>query len=356
MSAPISEVGVSETLYKLAALECLADLREDALRPLADAFKAESLVAFRQRMDGPAHCLRPIATVNQTGDVVRHYLQKVSPHDPCMPYWRSVALKSQSVWQYSDVLHASAQNQARRFERFLSERANVSHMLMMSLNIGACGNDSMLFALHRAPGRPDFSRSEREAAVNFAPLFRQIVRGLAASDVEHHVSSVARSVLDRDADAAQVLVDLETTVLCGDAAAKDFIYGLPASQRATLKAKLTALRERLLADGLGAQSVSVGSLAGRDLSALAIDDGAKQFVVTITRAHPSDTCVFSALTPRQMQVAELVASGCRNWQVAQLLGISENTVVNHLAAIYEALAIGGRIELALMWKTNQKPN
>ena len=61
-------------------------------------------------------------------------------------------------------------------------------------------------------------------------------------------------------------------------------------------------------------------------------------------------CLADRLTPRQCEIAELVARGCRNWQVAQLLGLSENTVVNHLTTIYDKLGIGTRTELAVRWK------
>jgi DNA-binding CsgD family transcriptional regulator len=52
------------------------------------------------------------------------------------------------------------------------------------------------------------------------------------------------------------------------------------------------------------------------------------------------------LTPTQRRVAELVASGLRNRQVADRLSMSVHTVEAHLSAVYEALGIRSRSEVA----------
>jgi DNA-binding NarL/FixJ family response regulator len=53
------------------------------------------------------------------------------------------------------------------------------------------------------------------------------------------------------------------------------------------------------------------------------------------------------LTPRELEVARLVAEGLRNRVIAERLFISEGTVKIHLHNIYEKLGIKGRLELAL---------
>ena len=45
------------------------------------------------------------------------------------------------------------------------------------------------------------------------------------------------------------------------------------------------------------------------------------------------------LTPRQLQVLRLLAQGATNNAIAAELGISSNSVVNHLSAVYSALDI-----------------
>jgi DNA-binding CsgD family transcriptional regulator len=51
------------------------------------------------------------------------------------------------------------------------------------------------------------------------------------------------------------------------------------------------------------------------------------------------------LTPTQRRVAELVASGLTNRQVADRLAMSPHTVEAHLSAIYRALEIQSRAQL-----------
>jgi DNA-binding NarL/FixJ family response regulator len=52
------------------------------------------------------------------------------------------------------------------------------------------------------------------------------------------------------------------------------------------------------------------------------------------------------LTPRQRQVAELVALGYTNAQVAAALEVSPNTVKKHLKDIFALLEVANRTEMA----------
>lgn len=53
-----------------------------------------------------------------------------------------------------------------------------------------------------------------------------------------------------------------------------------------------------------------------------------------------------ALTPAERRVAELVADGLSNRDVAQALFVTTKTVETHLGSVYRKLAIGGRADLA----------
>ena len=52
------------------------------------------------------------------------------------------------------------------------------------------------------------------------------------------------------------------------------------------------------------------------------------------------------LTPRETQIAQHVAGGLRNTDVAEKLSISESTVKTHLAKIFQKLGVRDRLELA----------
>ena len=63
---------------------------------------------------------------------------------------------------------------------------------------------------------------------------------------------------------------------------------------------------------------------------------------------PTTETVFAEpLTVRERQVAQAIARGLRNKQIAQELGISAETVKRHLASIYGKLAVRGRVALAI---------
>ena len=53
------------------------------------------------------------------------------------------------------------------------------------------------------------------------------------------------------------------------------------------------------------------------------------------------------LTARETQVAQLVAQGASNLDIASQCGISERTVKAHLSAVFEKLAVVDRMQLAL---------
>jgi DNA-binding NarL/FixJ family response regulator len=53
------------------------------------------------------------------------------------------------------------------------------------------------------------------------------------------------------------------------------------------------------------------------------------------------------LSDRERQVAQLVASGSSNREVAEQLSISERTAKAHLTSIFEKLGLRDRLQLSL---------
>ncbi len=62
------------------------------------------------------------------------------------------------------------------------------------------------------------------------------------------------------------------------------------------------------------------------------------------RADP-ELARIASLTPREREVAGLVAEGLRNDEIAERLGINEKTVRNHLSEVFEKLGVAGRLKL-----------
>jgi DNA-binding CsgD family transcriptional regulator len=62
--------------------------------------------------------------------------------------------------------------------------------------------------------------------------------------------------------------------------------------------------------------------------------------------NPTPDQELARLTPRQLEATRLAARGHTNAEIAELLGMSENTVKKHIKHIYERLDLANRAELA----------
>lgn len=62
---------------------------------------------------------------------------------------------------------------------------------------------------------------------------------------------------------------------------------------------------------------------------------------------------FSPLTPRQKQILELLADGLSRKMIADNLNITENTVNDHIKAIYEKLNVNSALEAVKKWRLFQ---
>ncbi|HEX7677766.1 MAG TPA: response regulator transcription factor [Thermoanaerobaculia bacterium] len=67
---------------------------------------------------------------------------------------------------------------------------------------------------------------------------------------------------------------------------------------------------------------------------------------TILRREAGATRAGGILTPREIEVARMVARGLRNREIAETLFITEGTVKVHLHTIFEKLGISRRMQLA----------
>jgi len=65
-----------------------------------------------------------------------------------------------------------------------------------------------------------------------------------------------------------------------------------------------------------------------------------------------DSRARAALTPREIEIVQMVAQGIGNREVGERLFISEGTVKTHLHTIYEKLGVKGRVQLATYAREN----
>jgi DNA-binding NarL/FixJ family response regulator len=81
------------------------------------------------------------------------------------------------------------------------------------------------------------------------------------------------------------------------------------------------------------------------------------YVIDALNAAPSSRVINvkgeGILTPREEQIVNLVAEGIGNREIAQQLGIKENTVKKSLLRTYDKLGVSNRVELVLYALTHR---
>lgn len=135
--------------------------------------------------------------------------------------------------------------------------------------------------------------------------------------------------------------------------------GLPGSRqylesflfRGGIHAKLVVfLRAGPLSAGIGLLSGESGAFGPRDL---AIAQLLSRHLENLLRPHgrPAPAAQLrSRLSPRQAEVADLVATGLTNREIAQTLFVGVDTVKKHLTKVLDLTGCANRTQLALEWQ------
>ena len=101
----------------------------------------------------------------------------------------------------------------------------------------------------------------------------------------------------------------------------------------------------LLGDGV----IGMLRIAGQhDRSELATIAAYISIRIAILGLGLADARSLDTLTPRQQEVAELVAHGCTNQEIASMLAISANAVKKHVSRVLSVLEVSNRTELAAL--------
>src|SRR6185312_12565852 len=70
-------------------------------------------------------------------------------------------------------------------------------------------------------------------------------------------------------------------------------------------------------------------------------------IATLQATDNVGTRVRDRLTPKEMQIVELIVEGCKNKEIAERLGTKEQVIKNYLRSIYDKTGVSDRLELAL---------
>jgi DNA-binding NarL/FixJ family response regulator len=101
---------------------------------------------------------------------------------------------------------------------------------------------------------------------------------------------------------------------------------------------------------LGEELFAAAWAQGRAMSREeAIDEavaGAQEILTSTSSHEPRAGLALSGLTPREQEVAALVAQGLNNRQIAEHLVISERTAENHISHVLDKLGLDSRTNVA----------
>ncbi|AHY48027.1 Bacterial regulatory protein, luxR family [Rubrobacter radiotolerans] len=214
--------------------------------------------------------------------------------------------------------------------------------------------------LIRATGSPDFSPREaaflRRVAPHLATGLRTAAlraRATAEPDVAGVPGVLAldgRGSVVRHTPAAEHLL-LELEDLRSDW--REW-HGLPPAVRMVAYALKRALNPECGRDPDAVPRLRVRGRSGRWLTLYAsltepVDGHPGETVIVIEPSKPQDVAWMSVaaygLTPREEEIAGLVARGLSTRQISRTLFISEHTVQNHLRGVFEKVGVHSRREL-----------
>lgn len=89
-----------------------------------------------------------------------------------------------------------------------------------------------------------------------------------------------------------------------------------------------------------------GKLLKQVLSAISV--GNNRSDIKRVESERTQKKIVETLTPKEQEVATLVATGATNQEVSGVLRVTERTIKMHITAVFEKLNVRNRVELALL--------
>mgnify|MGYP001179313116 CR=1 FL=1 len=81
----------------------------------------------------------------------------------------------------------------------------------------------------------------------------------------------------------------------------------------------------------------------------------RRLMLGLAQAETPNGPTLGSLSQRERQVAEAVARGSTNKEIARVMGVTERTIKAHLSAIFEKLGVRDRMQLALVVNGVESP-
>jgi len=341
-----------------------AALRNEALCMVQKTLSADSSVYLRVNRNSRGPRFSDGIAHGHSESHVLEWCRRYQPQDPFVDcYMRQHKNRNRQV-VVSDRVVSEREYLASRFYREFLEPMSIYHVLLIGLT--SVSGPLGVLGFHRPRNAPAFSDGEIAMAQMIAPYFSAAnLRTAALEKVDERDAiinclaqdSLNQSILVLDHNLEPIFVSQSCYELLGDANRQLAPW---------LKTSLSLPRELLQhcmrfksAHGLdnpehspikfqmliGAKHRPVNVI----LRAMTGNDNALRFMVCFenekTQKLPYERLEKHGLTPRQIDIAQLVGVGLTNSDIAGKLCISTRTVENHLRSIFEKAGVNNRTSL-----------
>lgn len=206
---------------------------------------------------------------------------------------------------------------------------------------------TLFFANGVEEGKP--SEHDVQVALSIGEVLGACIAAAERRDALRRARGNLVIALDRCSEAV-VVTDLEAGRRHANAAARRLLAQVEETERIRCVDDLMAEAPNVREDGSHASHREVGTVSGDPavLTETSIPASeAPSLVVSLLalEAAPRGAILVESLTPREVEVAEQVASGLSDPGIADALCLSPHTVKQHVKNIYRKLGIGSRTEL-----------
>ena len=276
----------------------------------------------------------------------RVLLQYILYYAPFGPFVKSGWLGDlgSTVAFYSDIVSYPGFEESAYMREFMSQ---VPMHYCLGIKFLCQGDLVGILGLHRTKGLGDFSPRERMIAELVAPHFSKAL---------HRISFLESADLSGEIEVPVMILDLDGNPIYANEKARRIIEGSPTSEIPEPGLGTMPMFFRARGGVYRLRSFSLGTAFPKILPKEfgELRDRRSRKGVRVVFLEPMQErfpvrkrMQEQGLTPRQQQVVSKVAQGYSNRGISESLGISEQTVKDHLHDIFEKLRIRNRCELIL---------
>ena len=224
----------------------------------------------------------------------------------------------------------------------------IGHVLAAFVPIKTFDNEVMLLGLHRPAGMKAFNRDDVRRLEYFRPAISSVLTNMSLQAAFNCANTAISAMSDGETPIGLVIMDEQFQVVhANPKGLNDLGLTRPGSDD-RLKDIIRAAKRRRAHGPTVLTYGATGNLTVT-LNRATLPGAGTRLVITTVQSSIKDKIMersqafdFSA---REMEIAQLVAAGLANENIAHQLSISTRTVENHLRAIYLKASVNSRTQL-----------